>query len=95
MQALTSILKHCCAFSQPQDEDTPHSPEPKATGTLQAADSSLLFTFAGPSASSLFSFAPVTDPPIAGNIVDLPAEGKTKYRRSFNAHNKQVVVTRE
>jgi len=87
MRAFLSIWKHCCGFSQSADPDAPKSAEAKRTDALQVADSIPLFTFAGPSASSLFSFAPTAGTDSAKPAVQaqtMLSEGQKKYRRNFD-----------
>ena len=58
MQRLVSLWRYCCLFSRPGDGDVNTSSVSKARDMLQLNEENQQFTFAGHSASSIFTFAP-------------------------------------
>ena len=83
MKCFVELLKYCCSFSPVNHEESPQKIPEKQTDSLQI-DGSSQFTFAGPSVSSLFTFAPsqTVEPPSPVLIPPPNAvEGRMKYKR--------------
>ena len=73
MHAFMCLWKYCCGFNQYSDETPNHAQEAKPQDASVLGEGTSQFTFAGPSASSIFTFAPYMSSELAKAVAEVRA----------------------